>query len=357
MFHQRKPAAAEDDAGLPGSVKRSRGSRLVIAIVALVAAVGCAKGVARCVAGAGGLGRACALPGYEARSFDLTVPPGDAQTKRPLVIAFHGGGGSRRSAETVTCPSGKPDDPGCLGNIALARGFVVARPDGTGARLLPNVRTWNAGGGQDGFQCVSGRACKDGVDDIAYVRALLDEIARLTPIDERRVFLTGLSNGGAFAHRVACELGDRVAGIVAVAGANQYVTAGATCQRPVPVLHIHGTDDPCWGYAGGTAACAQDDGGRKQSVDASMAAWAKTNGCTGSHMLASSDRAPADGTTLVKTVYDGCKAPTELWKLEGGGHGWPNGHPYFGERRIGKISREASSEDVVAFFERATTPP
>lgn len=333
---------------------KARRPRIAAAALALVAAAGCAKGVARCVAGGGGIGRACALPGYPSRGFDLSVPAGDATTKRPLLIAFHGGGGSRKSAETVTCPSGKPDDPGCLGNVALARGFVVARPDGTGARLLPNVRTWNAGGGKDGWQCVSGRACADGLDDVAYVRVLLDEIARLTPIDETKVYVAGLSNGAAFAHRVACELGDRVAGVVAVGGTNQHAAAGATCSRPVPVLQIHGTADPCWAFAGGSAACLQDDGGRKQGADASTAAWAKINGCKGARSLPKADRDPADGTQMVKVVYEGCTASTELWRIEDGGHGWPNGHPYFAERRIGKISREANNEDVMAWLTAAT---
>jgi len=331
---------------------RGRRSLAAVAVIALMASVGCVKGIARCVAAEGGSGRACALPGYPARSFDLSVPAGDTATKRPLLLAFHGGGGSRKSAESITCPGGKLDAPGCLGNVALAHGFVVVRPDGTGARLLPNVRTWNAGGGTDGWQCVSGRGCKDGADDVAYVRTLLDEIARLTAIDERRVYVTGLSNGAAFAHRIACELGDRVAGVVAVAGANQYEAAGGACPRPVRVLQIHGTEDPCWAYGGGSAACAQDDGGRKQSVEASMAAWATTNGCTGSRSLPASDRDPTDGTHLIKIVYEGCRAPTELWRIEGGGHGWPSGSPYFSERRIGKVSREADSEDIIGFLSR-----
>lgn len=320
----------------------------------LVVAAGCARRVARCAVEPSANGRACALAGYPDRAFDLVVPPGEGRAPRPLLILFHGGGGNRRSAETVTCPDGDPREPGCLGNVAIARGFVVARPDGTGARWLPNVRTWNAGGGKDGLQCVSGRACADGVDDIAYVRALLDEIARLTAVDSRRVYVAGLSNGGAFAHRVACELGDRVAGVVAVGGANQFQAAGGVCPRPVPVLQIHGTADPCWAFTGGNGACLQDDGQKKQGAVASTDAWATINGCSGRRTETPPDRDASDGTTRVRVIGEGCRAATELWRMEGGGHTWPSGHPYFPERRIGRVSREATNDDLLDWLSTNT---
>jgi poly(3-hydroxybutyrate) depolymerase len=335
-----------------GSVRRAVRGLLVLG--GLVVAAGCARRAARCAVEPSANGRACALVGYPDRAFDLVVPPGEGGTPRPLLILFHGGGGSRRSAETVTCPDGDPREPGCLGNVAIARGFVVARPDGTGARLLPNVRTWNAGGGKDGLQCVSGRACADGVDDIAYVRALLDEIARLTPVDQRRVYVAGLSNGGAFAHRVACELGGRVAGVVAVGGANQFQAAGGVCPRPVPVLQIHGTADPCWAFTGGNGACLQDDGQKKQGAVASTDAWATINGCSGRRTETPPDRDASDGTTRVRVIGEGCRAATELWRMEGGGHTWPSGHPYFPERRIGRVSREATNDDLLDWLSTNT---
>jgi polyhydroxybutyrate depolymerase len=78
---------------------------------------------------------------------------------------------------------------------------------------------------------------------------MLDHLVAWLNIDTGRVYFTGLSNGGAMSHRIACELSDRVTAIAAVGGANQFSTA-APCdpQLPVAVMQIHGTEDPCWTY-------------------------------------------------------------------------------------------------------------
>jgi polyhydroxybutyrate depolymerase len=293
-----------------------------------------------------------ALPDYPDRDIELSVPttPATGTLGRPLLVVFHGGGGNRRVAEGTSCPDGDTHDPRCLGQTAEAAGFVVARPNGTGGKLLGNLRTWNAGGGQGDWQCVSGRACKDGVDDLAYISKVIDEIASRTTIDPARVFLAGFSNGAAFAHRVACELGPRIAGVIAVSGTNQLVTDGRSCVAPVPLLQIHGTADPCWSYEGGPAACAQDDGGKKQSVAASMKAWETRNGCDGSHEETRVDAIADDRTVLVRLHARGCRVPTELWRIEGGGHTWPSGHAYLHTDRIGAVSREITNADLVAFL-------
>jgi polyhydroxybutyrate depolymerase len=292
------------------------------------------------------------LPDYPDREIELSVPtaPAVGAAGRPLLVVFHGGGGSRQAAEMTACPNRDTSHPKCLSPVAEAAGFVVARPNGTGGKVLRNVRTWNAGGGQGDFQCVSGRACKEGVDDLAYFNKMLDGIASRTPIDRNRVYVTGFSNGAAFAHRVACALGARIAGLVAVSGTNQVVTDGSSCAGPVPLLQIHGTADPCWAYAGGPAACAQEDGGKKQSVAASMKVWEAQNGCDGGHEETRVDDVADDGTVLVRVHATGCRVPTELWRIEGGGHTWPSGASYLHKKRIGELSREATNDDIVGFL-------
>src|SRR5262245_1348699 len=108
----------------------------------------------------------------------------------------------------MTCPGGDESREQCLLHLADREGFAVIIPDGTSGALLDS-RTWNAGGGQNGWKCVSGKACKEGVDDLAYFRALLDDVERAVGIDTRRVYSIGLSNGAAMSHRLACELSDR----------------------------------------------------------------------------------------------------------------------------------------------------
>ncbi len=133
-----------------------------------------------------------------------------------LVVMLHGGFGSARQAESA------------YGWNALAdrEGFAVAYPDGLD-------RAWNVGGG------CCGRSARTGIDDVAFIRAAVATIERMLPIDPRRVYATGMSNGGMMAYRLACDT-DVFAAVAPVAA-----TLLGQCPSPDPVslIHVHGTAD------------------------------------------------------------------------------------------------------------------
>lgn len=324
----------------------------VLGCTALLLQGSCLRSLDRCTAARAGESISCPMPGWVDRSFELELPPGwDGKTPLPIIVAFHGGGGNRRAAATVTCPTGEEDDTGCLSAVARARGVAVVRPDGTGARPLRNVRTWNAGGGTGGLNCTSGGACRAGIDDERYFDELLAEVERIIPVDPRRIHLTGLSNGGAISHRLACARPDRVASIVAVGGTNQHARAGGACDARVPVLQIHGTSDPCWTYETSESTCVGSESGVKVGVPESMEGWRTRNGCTADvdeELLP--DRDPNDGVRVTRVRWRGCAADVELLRMEGAGHTWPSGHPYLSTRRIGRVGRDIGSEVIVEFF-------
>jgi polyhydroxybutyrate depolymerase len=294
----------------------------------------------------------CSVPRWEERGFTMEVPASwDGKSALPLIVALHGGGGNRTSALSVTCPGGNLQDPGCLGERAKAAGFAIVVPDGTGTPLLKNVRTWSSGGGANGFQCTSGEACKKGVDDVAYFDALLGEVGRLVRVDPRRVHVTGLSNGGAMTHRLACERSAKIASIASVGGGNQFAAAGGACAVKVPVLEIHGTSDPCWTYETSARACIDEPNGVKVGVAETMEGWRVRNGCTAeTETTPMPDRDPTDGLHAERIRWKGCAADTELLRIEGGGHTWPSGDRYSSESRIGKVTRDFGSEVVLDFF-------
>ncbi len=328
------------------------------ALVLPAAPVACLHPLDRCVAGVrAGDSVECPVPDWTDRAFDLELPPGwNGTSPLPVLFAFHGGGGNRRAAASVTCPAGKLDDPGCLSAVARAAGFAVVRADGTGSRPLRNVRTWNAGGGTGAWNCTSGGACKAGIDDVRYFDALLAEVGRVVPIDPKRVHLTGLSNGGAISHRIACERSERVASFVALGGGNQHAAAGGACAGGVPVLQIHGTEDPCWVYETSSATCL-GEAGDKVGVAPSMEGWRARNGCEATtDEEALPDRDPADGTRSVRVRWRGCKAAVEHIRVVGGGHTWPSGNPYFKEDRIGRVTRDFGNEIIVEFLRAHPKP-
>ena len=297
------------------------------------------------------------------RDYDLLLPaPHRCADPIGLVVILHGGGGNKTNMRKLTCPEGDVASPGCLFRRALAAGFAVALPNGTAAAigaLRGGLRTWNAGGGHDGAICVSGLACRKGVDDVAYFRALLADIESRIALDPRRVFVTGFSNGAAMAQRLGCEAADRVTAIAPVSGENQFALAGCTPAAPVSVLDIHGTLDACWPYAGGPGGCIES--GRYVSVAATLAGWAARNGCAAVPLRTPLPAAPVpDGTSLTRHRYAGCTAGGDLVHIEivGHGHFWPDGWPYASRRLLGgTMSRHFdANEAIVAFFANHARP-
>jgi polyhydroxybutyrate depolymerase len=267
-----------------------------------------------------------------------------------LIYAFHGGGGNRRAAASVTCPGGDRDHPDCLTAKATAAGYALVMPDGTGTRPIRNVRTWNAGGGTGDLQCVSGAACKSGVDDMAYLDDVHAELARIIPIDPARVYATGLSNGAAISHRLACERPERMAAIAPVGGNNQFAAGGGDCPGGVALLQIHGTADPCWKFEDSTEACGQRDSKRKIGVDTSMEGWRLRNRCDPTTAEAAIDDIADDGTASTRITYENCEADVELIRIENGGHTWPQGDAYLGEDLIGLVAQDFDGDDAILEF-------
>jgi polyhydroxybutyrate depolymerase len=251
--------------------------------------------------------------GAETRRYLLHVPPrGGGPPARPVVIAFHGGGGN----------PGEFRASAGLDPVADREGFLVAYPAGTGPardRLL----TWNAGG------ACCGPARERDVDDVAFVRVLLDDLVQVASVDRARIYATGHSNGAMMAYRVAAEASRLVAAVAPVAGAMQFPALAP--DLPTPVLHIHSVDDPRAPYGGGLGPPFPVGGARTmhEPVEAGLAAWREVNGCADSARIV--ERRPAGGGvtpmghSAQHLVWEGCRsgAPVELWRLRGPGHAWP----------------------------------
>ncbi len=166
------------------------------------------------------------------RDYLLHVPPAfDATQPVALVMVFHGGGGRAQNAVRMTN----------FNELADEQGFIVVYPNGTG-RLEEQVLTWNGGG-------CCGRAMLENVDDVGFARAILADLQTVAAIDAKRVYATGMSNGGIMAYRLACEAADVFAAIAPVAGTLNF----SPCTPPehVAIIHFHGTDDQHVLYNGG----------------------------------------------------------------------------------------------------------
>ena len=284
--------------------------------------------------------------GDRTRRFIVHMPP-QVREGRPLpvVLSFHGGGGTARGTQEYTGTD----------SIADREGFIVVYPEGTG--VLPRrLHTWNAG-------TCCGYARDHHVDDVGFVRALLDDLARRTPIDQRRVYATGLSNGGMMSYRLAAELGDRIAAIAPIAGG--MVVDSIRSPRPVPIMHIHSVDDPRALYAGGVGPSFPFTNIRvvHPVMDSVIARWARFDGCPGTPVVGETihgrSGSPSAGHTATPIRYAPCAGGSEivLWKLTGAGHVWPGAGVQSWQKYVGPATDVIGADTLMwRFFQRFSLP-
>jgi polyhydroxybutyrate depolymerase len=264
------------------------------------------------------------------RCYLLHVPSsGPPVEPVPLVLSLHGFAERPRLHVWMTG----------WNKIADEHGFVLVYPHGTGSPLR-----WNA----------SGPAGDVDVDDVQFVRDLVAEVESLVRIDRRRVYVNGLSNGGAMTYRLACEAADLVAAAGTVAAPVGELPGGCAPSRPVPLVAFHGTADwvvPYEGDSGRGSSWPQRLGlarGHFSFLPARQwtAEWAARNGCSPTPEAI----APSGDTSGIR--YTGCDAEAEvlLYSVDGGGHTWPGGLPL---PLVGKTSRDIDASEIMwQFFSR-----
>ena len=303
-------------------------------------------GMAAC-GGGGGDGDGAATPssvqalsaslsvGGWARTYQAHVPAkADSAAALPLVIALHGGAGTGAGMRSLTS----------LDAVADSNAFVVAYPDGY-------ANSWADGRGTTDAEVA-------GVDDVAFMAALIDDIATRTPIDRRRVYVTGISNGGMMSLRLACELSARVAAVAPVA-ANMPSSLSARCAptRAVPVMFMHGNEDRLMPRSGGTLTLGA--GGDVDSTSASVALWNALNGCAASPSATTTIDTVSDATSIAFSRFGGCRGGVDnrFYDVVGGGHTWPGGLQYLGVAVIGRTSNDIdASREVWSFFSGVALP-
>lgn len=262
-----------------------------------------------------GVGRGAVEVGGRERGYRVFVPE---EAPTALVVGLHGGMGSGEQFAGATGVEG----------VAEREGFVVVHPDGVG-------RTWNGG-------VCCGRAARDEVDDVAFVGALIDRMVKDHDIDPDRVFVYGHSNGGIMAYRLACELGDRIAAMAAVAG-----TLGVDdCrpERPVSVLHVHGDADRNLPIDGGVG-------------DRSVAGVDFPPPRAGFATLAAADGCPPEATVEVDgDVTSERRGPCDegaeavFVTLAGAEHPWPGGADPARPRGGTSFEGYDATEEVVQYL-------
>jgi polyhydroxybutyrate depolymerase len=172
------------------------------------------------------------------------------------------------------------------------------------------------------------------------------------------VHVAGHSNGGMMAMRLGCEAPERLRSLAAVSASLPEGLACSGADRPLATLLIRGSADPYLPLAGGLVK-GEERRGSVISADATLAAFARRNGCTSAQTRRVTNTSVAEATPATLTTYRRCTgAPTAAISLAGSGHGWP-GVPY-GARMTEMIGPAApsfrGSAVIARFFTKRELP-
>lgn len=262
--------------------------------------------------------------------------PATVQTPRrpaPLVIVLHGSGADGAGMERFSKFS----------PLADHEGFIVVYPDAL-------QHEWNDGREVAAIPSQAGK-----VDDVAFVDTMISRISATHRIDPRRIYATGFSNGGIFAHYLGSKLAGRLAAIAPVSGGlAEPALRQFHPSAPLSVCMIHGEADHQVPFGGGEVD--EHDNGRIIATEESANLWTQHAGSFATPTSALlSDTTPIDHRRVRFTRWAGPSDGTEvvLYTIEDGGHAWPS-EPEV--RRVHRILRTSRSFDATTaiweFFKR-----
>jgi polyhydroxybutyrate depolymerase len=275
------------------------------------------------------------------RSYWLHVPPSyDGSETVPLVIVLHGSTDFSlrypfwffRSSwmENYTEFSMKADE----------EGFIVVYPNAK-FDFYTKGFDYNYGYAVGGFPKY--------VDDLGFLRAIINKMERDYLINTSRIYITGISDGGVMTYSAGAYLSDIVAAIAPVAGTiggsfsiddDAYYQI-PTPENPVSVIAFFGTNDSLMPYDGGGEYSIA-------SVNESVAFWVEHNGCNPIPEIYTSPSG-----RIIRRIYTNGEKGTEVvqYTTVGGDHWWPGNHWNKGQWMIDTIQEISATDLIWEFFE------
>jgi len=242
--------------------------------------------------------------------------------------------------------------------IAEDEGVLLLVPNGT------NLDTGAPSGDKQAWNdCRPGARARPDADDVGFVAAMLDwaadrfadtQIALATD----RAFVTGSSNGGMMAYRLAIERPDRFAAAAAFIANRPQPSECPEAAVPVPMLIVNGTEDPLMPYTGGRIAAALGGLGTVASAEATRAYWGTVNEADSTQRSVNPlpNRDPNDGSVVVcenDPPATTTGAPVRFCRVDGGGHLMPS----IDHRLRGRQNHDVEGARLAWSFFKQTVDP
>lgn len=256
------------------------------------------------------------------RFFKVHLPLGyTVQKEYPVVFVFHGGDGNPDNIEKTTDFSTKADK----------EGFIVVYPYGTGS-FPKKLLTWNT------WDCC-GYADKKNIDDVSFIKKVLEIIKTKYSVNQNMIFATGLSNGGMMCYLLACEMPDQFAAVAPVA-ATMFDENQCTANSEISMIIFNSIDDKHIPYEGGIG----DESivkVEKMPVEKVVNFWVNKFNCV---LLNKTEVSSYNKIDYMN------KKGTEIifYKMMGGGHSWPGGER--GRLFADKPVKDVSATDLIWDF-------
>jgi polyhydroxybutyrate depolymerase len=273
---------------------------------------------------------------FHSGDFDRTIifvtPKGFVPGKPlPIVFFFHGAGGTAFQASRTYGWSEKAD----------AENFFAAFPQGMPVRptadagFLLNPHIWRDLG--PGIRI-------NGVDDIHFFEELLGRLQAVLPVDPKRIYVTGFSNGAGMTFTLGSHYSDRIAAIAPVSS-QSFITINSLT-RPLPVYYLTGTADPLIPYHGGTIRMPWGNLRTLPPVQDSVNAWAKLDGCPPEPQVLSD----ANGVRVLRYGPGHDNAEVIFTTIDGNGHHWPGSHEPLPKIISGPVLDPFNATDIIWDF-------
>lgn len=264
------------------------------------------------------------------REYILHLPKNYGSSELPLVMVFHGGGGTAEQIKNHVK----------FNKLADKENFIVVYPNAVD-------KNWNDG--RIGDKLPMDR------DDVKFISMLLDTLTANYKINSKRIFSTGISNGGFFSFYLALKLSNRILAIAPVtANIPENLKDTWKTDKPISVLLINGTKDPLVKFDGGPVGFKDDETGRGVSLSTSWTVkiLAGNNSCQSSTKIEVIEDKEDDECTAEKETYYKCAEGTKviLVTIKGGGHTWPGASQYLPKILVGNVCKDFNATEMIWEF-------
>jgi len=191
---------------------------------------------------------------------------------------------------------------------------------------------------------------------VGFILAMIEDISRKITLDRSRIYVTGLSNGGAMTYRLGCQASEAFAAIAPViATMPEFIYNNYKPQGPISFLSINGRDDPFIRLKGGYVK--DPESGEKVatcSLKKSVSIFVTVNGCSDAYSSQTLPVVFQDGTSVEKFTYNNCQSDTEVvsYIVDGMGHAWPLGSDSASGSRKSSTKNLDATKEIVEFFLR-----